>query len=430
MNQSLQNSQLSSWRKPYRGMLRLWLYDLGCVSFIATAGLGLALGILCLVIGKTDIVSLVFSMATVSTAAAIAWQLNRLAASELTGLIPNYQQLVLVQAVTIAVGMLLIQLLVCIAFAAYDVIPRLLLGIVVSLLFIWACLWRSNSFHLSFLLFVSVPFIDNLAFHIPTWLMLATIAALLFRVIPLCRQLSWNNEARVVHLNAVQMGWMWLPSIKRFTWITRVERLFHPMNFFIGPVLMVMLLCLPLITLGLMLLSWLFDIDVPSLFLLAQFSVISCAIVHWSRIQRWRAAETLFLLPSYSGLSGLRNAFYRSQYRFIAVLVVMVSVLCFINSLIDPQYDGVFILHLGLSTFWGCAIMLGIGSASRNSLQATAAMLIVLVHSVVVSLSFAALRDGNSIFVWLVIDAALVLIGIGVLAWGKKRLWINGITTP
>ena len=34
MNQSLQNSQLSAWRKPYRGMLRLWLFDLGSVSFI------------------------------------------------------------------------------------------------------------------------------------------------------------------------------------------------------------------------------------------------------------------------------------------------------------------------------------------------------------------------------------------------------------
>ena len=92
MNQSLQNSQLSAWRKPYRGMLRLWLFDLGSVSFIGTAGLGLVLGLLCFISGKTEVVSLVFSMATLSTAAAIAWQLNRLAATEVTCLIPSYQK--------------------------------------------------------------------------------------------------------------------------------------------------------------------------------------------------------------------------------------------------------------------------------------------------------------------------------------------------
>ncbi|MGX9462763.1 ABC transporter permease [Shewanella sp. A14] len=427
MNQSLQKSQFSSWRKPYRGMLRLWLFDLGCVSFIATAGLGLMLGWLRLIMGNTEVVSLFFSMATVSTAAAISWQLNRLAATELTGLVPGYQRHVLIQAAAIAVGVLLIQLLACIGFSAYDVLPRLLQAIVMSLLFMWACLWRSNSFHLLFVLFVTVPFLDQLAPTIPTWIMLILAAGLLYRVISLCRQLGWNNEARVVYLNAIQMGWMWLPSIKGFTWMTRIDRLFHPMNFFIGPILTIMLFFLPLITLGLMLLSWQFDIDVPALFLLIQFIVISCAIIHWSRIQRWRAAETLFLLPCYSGLSGLRDAFYLSQYRFIAALVMMVSVLGLINSLIDPQYGGLFVLHIGLSTFWGCAIMLGIGSASRNSLQATAAMLVALIHSILLSLSFVAVRDGDSLWIWLLTDVPLMVVAIGVLAWGKKRLWQYGI---
>lgn len=422
------NSGNSLWRKPYRGMLRLWLYDLGSVSFIATAGLGLVLGLLCFISGKTEVVSLVFSMATVSTAAAIAWQLNRLSATELTGLIPSYQQYVLIQAASIAAGMLLIQLLICISFSAYDVIPKLLLAIVVGLLFVWACLWRSNSFHLSFLLFIAVPLLDRLVLTIPTWIMLIMVAILSYHVIELCRRLRWNRESRVVYLNAVQMGWMWLPSIKGFTWITRFERFFHPMNFFIGPVLAVMMLCLPIIALGLMLLSWLFEINLPTLFLLAQFSVLSCSIVHWSRIQRWRAAETLFLLPCYSGLNGLRDAFYRSQYRFIVVLVMMVSALGLVKWLIDPQITLPFVAHLGLSTFWGSAIMLGAGSACRNSYQATAAMLIVLIHSILVSLSFAALRDGDSLTMWLLIDIPLVVIGVLALVWGKSQLWKNGIS--
>ncbi|AZG71400.1 ABC transporter permease [Shewanella livingstonensis] len=422
------NGGSSSWRNPYRGMLRIWLFDLGSVSFLGTGALGLVVGLLCLISGDIEGARILFSMTIVSTAAAIAWQLNRLAATESTGLVPSYQAHVLQQAATIAVGVLLLLILACIGFFAVEVIPRLLIAIVVSLLFIWACLWRSNSFHLSFVLFITVPFLDKLAPTMPPWVMLIIAVVLSYRVIGLCRQLRWNNEARVVYLNAVQMGWMWLPSIKGFTWVTRVERFFHPMNFFIGPMLVLMVLCLPIITLGLMLLSWFFELNLPTLFLLAQFSVITCAIVHWSRIQRWRATETLFLLPCYSGLTGMKVAFYRSQYRFIAVLVIMVSVIGLVSLAIDPQLTLLFVFHLGLSTFWGCAIMLGAGSASRNSHQATAAMLIVFVHSILVSLSFAALKNGDSMMMWLLVDAPLVVIGIATLTWGKRQLWKNGIT--
>ncbi|GGP96124.1 ABC transporter permease [Shewanella ulleungensis] len=424
-----QNPQVT-WRKPYQGMFRLWLYDLGSVSFLGTSLLGLVLGVVMLISGKTDVVSLVFAMSTVSASASIAWQLNRLVATETCQLIPNYQANVLQQSLTIAVAVIGFQVLACVIFSAYEVIAQLWLAVAVGLGFVWLCLWRSHYFHLSFALFIAVPFLDELASRLSQWASLIIVAMLFYRVIGLCRQLRWNSDARVVYLNAVQMGWMWLPSIKGVAWIGKFERLFHPMNFFIGPVLTMMMLALPVIAIGLMLFSWLFDFDLPTVFLIAQFSVISCAIIHWSRIQRWRATESLFLLPCYSGLMGMKDAFYLSQYRFIAAMVLIVTGIGLLKSLFEPQFSILFLAHLGLSTFWGCAIMLGVGSASRNSQQATAAMLVVFAHSIMVSMSFAALRDGDSVTPWLLLDIPLAIVGVLALMWGKRQLWKHGITAP
>ncbi|WP_418357773.1 ABC transporter permease [Shewanella basaltis] len=421
---------LATWCKPYQGMLRLWLYDLGSVSFLGTSLLGLVLGLALLISGKTDVVSLVFAMSTVSAAAGIAWQLNRLVATETSQLIPGYQAKVLQQALTIAIAVIGFQVLACVIFSAYEVIAQLWLAVAVGLGFVWLCLWRSHYFHLSFALFIAVPFLDELSSRLSLWASLIIVAMLFYRVVGLCRQLSWNSDARVVYLNAVQMGWMWLPSIKGVAWVAKFERLFHPMNFFIGPVLTMMMLALPVIAVGLMLFSWLFDIDLPIVFLIAQFSVISCAVIHWSRIQRWRATETLFLLPSYSGLKGMKDAFFRSQYRFIAAMVLIVTCIGLLNASFKPELSLLFLLHLGLSTFWGCAIMLGIGSACRNSHQATAAMLVVFAHSIIVSMSFAALRDHDSITPWLLLDIPLTLLGVLALRWGQGQLWKFGVTAP
>ncbi|MDD8060694.1 MULTISPECIES: ABC transporter permease [Shewanella] len=420
----------AAWRKPYQGMLRLWLYDLGSISFLGTSLLGLVLGLALLISGKTDVVSLVFAMSTVSAAAGIAWQLNRLVATETSQLIPGYQANVLQQALTIALAVIGFQVLACVIFSAYEVIAQLWLAVAVGLGFVWLCLWRSHYFHLSFALFIAVPFLDELSSRLSLWASVIIVAMLFYRVVGLCRQLRWNSDARVVYLNAVQMGWMWLPSIKGVAWVGKFERLFHPMNFFIGPVLTMMMLTLPVIAIGLMLISWLFDFNLPTVFLIAQFSVISCAIIHWSRIQRWRATESLFLLPCYSGLSGMKEAFYRSQYRFIGVMVLMVTAIGVLKSLFEPQLSLMFLVHLSLSTFWGCAIMLGTGAASRNSHHATAAMLVVFVHSIIVSMSFAALRDGDSITPWLLLDIPLTVIGVLALRWGKRQLWKHGITAP
>ena len=115
---------------------------------------------------------------------------------------------------------------------------------------------------------------------------------------------------------------------------------------------------------------------------------------------------------------------------FIAAMVLIVTAIGLLKSLFEPQLSLMFLVHLSLSTFWGCAIMLGTGSASRNSHQATAAMLVVLLHSIVVSMSFAALRDGDSITPRLLLDIPLTVVGVLALMWGKRQLWKHGITAP
>ncbi|MCT8988360.1 hypothetical protein [Shewanella phaeophyticola] len=111
-------------------------------------------------------------MSTVSAAASIAWQLNRLVATETSQLIPGYQTNVLQQALTIALAVIGFQVLACVIFSAYEVIAHLWLAVAVGLGFVWLCLWRSHYFHLSFALFIAVPFLDELASRLSQWVQL------------------------------------------------------------------------------------------------------------------------------------------------------------------------------------------------------------------------------------------------------------------
>lgn len=92
-----------------------------------------------------------------------------------------------------------------------------------------------------------------------------------------------------MYLNGLEMGWFWLPNLQSMRFLSRFERYLHPVNFFIGPMLTVLLLLLPVLALVLGVLFQLMHWDFPVLLLLAQFCVISCALVHWSRVQRARA---------------------------------------------------------------------------------------------------------------------------------------------
>ncbi|MDH0446686.1 ABC transporter permease [Shewanella sp. GD04112] len=413
---------------PFNGMLRLWFFDVGSVSFLGTGIFGLALSVLAGWAGQKASFDIFVTMGLVSTSAAVAWQLIRLMASECSILIPRYRQNIFIQCEVMLIGAFSLAVLQCVLFDLTDTLSLLVFAQGISLGFILLCLRQTQWFYSSFLLFILVPFSNELAEQVPLWLsiiVLFVLAALIWRR---CLVLPWRVEARSVYLNGLEMGWFWLPSLQSIRILTRLERYLHPVNFFIGPMLTVLLLLLPVLTIGLGIVSHELHWNFPVLLLLAQFSVISCSLVHWSRVQRSRATEMLLLMPSFDGRAGLVKAFGRGQQRLLLLLSLSVLICSLFVTWLDGDLSLPLLAHIVMSTYWACALVLGLGCLCRRVLQVSLTMLVVLGHSLWVSISLAALQHEGSLLYWSLGNLVLLILGQIALIWGSKKLWQGDIS--
>ena len=415
-----------------KGSIRLWLFDLGCVSFLGVALLGLimVLGLPLIEPGdtqqKVDTLVLLMNMAIGSICIAISWQMNRLAATEWACIVPQYRQNVMLQAAALLLLMLSVTCGFYIAYDAFDKITESLISLLLGLSFLYFSLVRKNAFHLSFFLYISLPMLPYLAQKLPqgaSWALLLLNLVLLLLVKNKLQGLPWNNKARSVYLNGLEMGWVWLPSPRSMALLNRIEHSLHPANYFIGPVFSMLLLLMPLTTLLLAVIGHYYAVQIPVLVFLVQFNCILCGMLHWSRIQRWRAVESLFVLPGFDGKQGMINAFMQAQYRLLAILVVSMMVTASIVSLLDHSMSLSLWLHMVLTTLFGCAATLGLGSMCRNSMQISGLIFFIGLLSGWSSVGISSVEQSQQ--VWGLIGWDLLFLSLSMLSlWGAKRcLW-------
>lgn len=415
-----------------KGCLRLWVFDLGCASFIGVGFLGLvmAIGLPFLLPDdaerKVDTLILLMNMFVASTCVAIAWQMNRLAATEWASLVPQYRQSMLLQAAMLLTVSLIIALVFLVAHNALEKITELQLTLLFGLGFLYLSLTKSNAFHLSFLLYISLPMAPYLTDLLPSWAGLIMLLVIVASAIILWRKLfalGWNSKARAVYLNGLEMGWFWLPSPQSFSLLNRLERSLHPANYFIGPVFSIMIIAMPLFTLLLAVVTHYLETPFPVLILLVQFNCILCGMLHWTRIQRWRSVESLFVLPGFDGKQGMINAFMQGQYRLLAILVVSMVVTASLVSLLNPMISLSIWLHIVLTTCFGCAATLAFGSMCRTSLQISGVIFLVGLLSGWVSAGLSDVEIGQQ--VWSLVQWDLLFLAVSLFALGlaKYRLW-------
>ncbi|QBF83118.1 ABC transporter permease [Shewanella maritima] len=408
---------------PFKGMWRLWFYDLGCLSFLLTGVGGFLLLPFLVEPEKVEVAGIIISVAVVSISIAIIWQINRLKGTEWSQLVPYYRRNILVQSATVY-GVMWLYLVCFINYLGLsEVWPKVISSAAVTIVFLALTLHRSQLFNAAVLVFFAVPFVEYLNPYLTTLLAIASLGYVLLSK----SAFEWQGEARVTYLNGMEAGWFWLPSLHHNKLSQKLEQWLFPVNYFMGPALVVVIVLLPFIAIAIGVATMMFDFDFPLQFIIGQIVVITCGIVHWSRVQRTRASESLFMLPCFNGLSGLQQAFYQGQYRLIAVMVTIMLFSSLVDGLLSQNLSWQLTLHIGLSAYWGCGFALGAGSASRTSLHISLAMFIVGVHSGVMSFSFVDFRDGESLLPWLVADVVLVVIAQLLLMFGKRRLWQNGV---
>ncbi|WP_394204204.1 hypothetical protein [Shewanella waksmanii] len=412
---------------PFKGVVRFWLFDVGSASFLGVSLMALVLMLIAPVLApaKIENFAVMLSMLQVSTATAIAWQLMRLSATEWADLVPDYRRNIIIQSIVLA----LISTLLCIGLAWFWQLPlfvtELMLASLLGLGFISLTLIRPASFHLSFLLFVCLVFLSDLALVLNenNHILLMLLSIMLLLVAWQLRRQVWHSQARSVYQNGLEMGWFWLPNMGNAKLLAKLESYLHPLSFFVGPLLSIMLIGLPVLTLLAAVVMTAMGINMPVLFLLSQFICVLCAIVHWCRIQRWRGVETLYLLPGFDGKQGMIDLFIRSQNRLIGLIIISMAVTAALVGLLNETMSFAMWLHVVLTTFIGSGLLLGLGCMSSRVLHISLAMFAVVVYSGYLSYSMSQMSAEQGNLFWLIIDVVLLLPACLTLWIGKKKLW-------
>ncbi|QFU25031.1 hypothetical protein FM038_024850 [Shewanella eurypsychrophilus] len=417
---------LTLLKRRLSGVTRFWFFDLGSASFMGVAVLALLMTLPSLAFNKPQIIPLLLGLTQVSVSAAVAWQLNRLAATEWSILIPEYRQNILFQSAFMLLASFAIGMMLSLIVGNEGAFVHLLLATGLGLLFVYMCQIKPGVYYLSILLYLCLLFMESIALYL-SQVMIAILLAINLGLAWASWQKSsrshWHPDARTVYLNALEMGGIWIPAAKSYRLICKLEAFLHPVNFFMGPLLAMLILVMPLITLGIAIFSQLLGVQIPALFLLVQFSCVACTMVHWSRIQRWRAVETLFMLPGFSGKQGMIDAFNRAQFKLLILFTLIMGLTAAVISLFNPAITLAIWSHFVLSSLFGCGFLLGAGSACKSALHLSTTMLIIIAHSAWVSSSLRIISEETSVWPWLAGDLALVTLSSVTLWWGSKKLW-------
>lgn len=421
---SVQAIKTPSW---WVGSLRLWLFELGTASC-------LGVGLMCLLMAiglpfwdvPADISALLIGLFLVSVSAAIAWQFNRLAATEWLHIVPQYQRHIIFQSAVLLSVSLLLALCCQLVHGTVEQMPYLLFITFIGLLFIYICLVKVDAFFLLIVLYFITSFSNEIAIYLPiqsVFFLAVAICGLMSLVWRKVNRLSWQHGARNVYLNGLEMGGIWLPLTRSAAWLNRFDRYLHPANYFIGPTLTTIVLAMPLIALALALGGYFLNVQFSVFFLLMQFSAIACAMLHWSRIQRWRAVESLFVLPGFDGKKGMINAFMLSQYRLLAILTVGMVVTATLTSVLSSTISLSMWLHIVLSHVMGCAVVLGLGAMCRTSLQISVTIFFTILQTFWVTPSLLTAKNGGDAWFWIAWDIPLLILAFACLWYSKYRLW-------
>ncbi|WP_285163823.1 hypothetical protein [Shewanella goraebulensis] len=423
-----------AFRNPYKGFYSIWIRDFGSLSFLLVALLGLGLAVLTLLTKpeKVEVINLTLGMCILSVSATVAWQFIKLTASEHAALIPHYRKQVMVQAISVFILMSLICYIVF-ESTEQESIGTLMLFFSIGMGFIYVCLIKPQRFNLSVFVFVFIPLAPEVIVYLPEVIVsyLVLLPVLLgFLIDRQLLRLSWNDDARAIYLNGLETGWMIGPIAGQNRWFMKLSRYLHPASYFVGPMLGMILIVVPILSVAAIFLSAYMEADVPVLMVLSQLMIMVCCLIHWTRVQRWRAAETLYMLPSFSGKTGLVGQFFNSQLRLLMIVIAIMSLIVLLSAQFNSQISLMVGLHVVASTTWASGLALAFGAMSRSVLQVSSSMLIVIFSSVWLSTSLVTLREENAIslgYYWG--DLGLLLLMAVLLVISRNKLWKNGVAS-
>ncbi|MCL1078502.1 hypothetical protein D5R81_10885 [Parashewanella spongiae] len=411
-----------SWRNPYRGMIRLWCFDIGSASFLITALLAAVFSFMALVTDVPKIFSLLYGMSIISVFAATSWMINRMRGNESIRLIPHLFSNLLIQACTISLLQIALGTAISWKFFDMSILAHLLVVTAIGLSFVRLCLLIPKLFFAAGFLFVIPAFFGDSEISVSIhWLALGNLVILAELVRGLI-MVKWSPNAQGIYTSGAEMGMFSVPNIGG-KWLQKVHKYLHPAGFFMGNALSVLLVLLMIAFVVLEAANQIFHWQFPTLALLSQMFIITCALVHWTRVQRHKAFELLYLLPTHSGLSELISQFIRGQRRLLLIVTMCIALFSSVMSVWIPELSKIDIIHITMSTYIGSALVLGLGCMCQKIWQVSLSMLVIVGQSLWLSMGVKQMSDGGDESFWLIGNVILFVIAEVIFSMGKRQLW-------
>lgn len=330
------------------GSVALWWGNCGVRNLLLPAWLGAFACMVTMILEQHELALFLCVCTVLSAYCAVAWQSIKLQASELQHLIPGFKQHILKQSMLVLFSLYLPLFTIAFFYQDRALLLSLALAGTLGQLFWWYCRKNSAVFRYVTALFFIVAILAAWVHRLPeTWLLPVWLihTALFVGIIRDKYGDSWAKQALFSYQRGLNSGWSPIHAVTNGHWTQQLNEKLFPASFFFGSSLAQYLKLYAIAALLVVVINIFVDISDSARFIAANFVLLIFYLLHWTRVQRHRSWEQLYLLPLYASRDAMQNDFVRVTERLCLILLpvgFLFSYLLYLPHQQPPVLEAVF----------------------------------------------------------------------------------------
>jgi len=301
---------------------------------------------------------------------AVAWQSVKLQASELQQLVPGFKRVIVGQSLLVLASLYVPLLLIASFYHDTELLLSLALGGIVGSGFWWYCRRNGAAFRYVSLLFFVVAVLAAWLNRVPdTWLLPAWILHTLVLIATTRGRGAdnWTQQALYIYQRGLNSGWSPIHSQESGRWTQQLNQRLFPVSFFFGSTIGLYLSIYAVAALFAVILNRFIDIKESATFIAANFILLLFYLLHWTRVQRHRSWEQLYLLPLYASRTAMQDDFVRVTERLCLGVLPISFVFAYLLYLPQQLSDALEVLSYALSLCASCLLCNAISNLCQKS---------------------------------------------------------------
>ncbi|WMO13328.1 hypothetical protein [Pseudoalteromonas piscicida] len=409
-------------RNWWTGFSGFWLRECGSANFFIPGFLASIASPLLTLIEDQNIqaFSLVFSISALWMA--FCWQLVKLQAQESALLFPAIKQHIYLQGTVILIIGYLLNALALFNRPASEVAYAMLFATSFGGSFFLLCLrnsvyFRHNSYVFMLVLVLAMFFGDT-----PQILALLAVPLMvmgIYLLVTRTHHCQWHHLAYQTYINNIQTGWLPSNTFAPDFLTQGFRQFFMPMSYFAGNLLIQT--CQILLVSGLLAIvaSGFFGVTLHFVIGFTDMLVLMVAIfVCWSKLQTKMTWDQLYLLPIYSSLKAIKQAYHVSAVKLAFCLALFQLLVLLACSFFSTFETVAFYLVIFTGSIAGFVLCVALGSMIKSALTLSlSCMFVVILHSAFKSYLLNHEQSATTLYLLL----GYVVIATSLLVYSNKK---------